>query len=333
MLKESTNLKLGGMILIMMGMLLYACAPEVSARPLYAQPCTPPTLEDNIYRQTPPPILGSYYSTAFTNIDFSNPADVQRYETVQYEAFKLLVTLTERWSDSIDIHLGTKQVRITITYISPDLVQTIILNHYLLRKTNGFLNGGFDTEILSKMDSIASRNEHIFLITLTASQFEQDSHINPVFIRLPLHALVMTNSANVQVIRQHDDHNLEERIDLTNSPTYGYISFPLAVTRKVNEIDICEFLLDKTTNTHLTLSIPYIEINGTQHTTRAWMFEYAPLLKIASNSYSSDNSLQVERDPRYFLPNKEPPVWMTSENAKYWENLARFIWYETTLDP
>jgi hypothetical protein len=63
------------------------------------------------------------------------------------------------------------------------------------------------------------------------------------------------------------------------------------------------------------------------------MFEYAPLLKIASNSYSSDNSLQVERDPRYFLPNKEPPVWMTSENAKYWENLARFIWYETTLDP
>jgi len=311
--------------------MLSACAPAVSARTLHAAPCPPPTIEGNVYRQAPQPILGGYYSTAFTNMDFNNPENVQRYETIQYEAIKLLATQTERWSDSIDIHLENKQVRITITYISPELVQTIILNHYLFGKIGNFVNGGFDTEILSKMERIASRNEHIFLITLTASQYEEaTSYNNHVIVQLPLQLLVMTNSANVKVIPQHDDHNLEERIDLTHSPAYGYIAYPMAAKIVKNENETCEFLLDKATNTHLTLSIPYIEVNSTQHETGPWMFEYAPLLELA---YQSNTSLQGERTPEHFRPQDKLPHAINPVNAEYWEELARFIWYETTLDP
>ena len=264
-------------------------------------------------------------------MDFNNPENVQRYETIQYEAIKLLATQTERWSDFIDIHLENKLVRITITYISPELVQTIILNHYLFGRISNFLNGGFNTEILSRMERIASRNEHIFFVTLTASQYEEAaSNNNPLIIRLPLQSLVMTNSANVRVIPQHDDHNLEERIDLTHSPAYGYIAYPMAVKIVENENETCEFLLDKATNTHLTLSITNIEVNSTQHETGPWMFEYAPLLELA---YQSNTGLQVERTPDHFRPNKELPRPIASVNAEYWEELARFIWYETTLDP
>ena len=334
MFKELSDLKLGGKLLIIMGMLLSACAPEVAARPLYATPCHPLTDEENVYRQPPQSVLSAYYSNAFTNMDFNNPSDVQRYESVQYEALKLLITQTERWSNSIDIHLESKNIRITITYVSPELVQTIILNHYLFRRMGGFLDGRFDTEILSKMNNLASRNEHIFFVTLTASRYEEaTSFNNPVIVQLPLQSLVVTNSENVKVVPQHDDHNLEERIDLTHGPAYGYISYPMAVTKVLIDHETCEFLLNKATDTHLTLSMPYIEVNGTRYETGSWMLEYIPLLIIALNSNLSNNSLQVEKNPAHFVPDTEPPAWPASENGEYWEKLARFIWYETTLDP
>jgi hypothetical protein len=330
MLKELINLKRGGMILIVMGTLLSACAPEVSARPLYATACRPPTVEDNVYRQSPQSFLGAYYSTAFTDMDFNNPDDVQRYEMIQYEAIKLLATQTERWSDSIDIPLGNKYIRITITYLCPELVHTIILNHYLFRKEGGFINAGFNAEIISQMEDIASRNEHIFSVTLTASEYEQDIFNNdPLIIQLPLQSLVLTNSSNIRVIPQHDDHNLEERIDLTLTSAHGYISYPMAITAN----EKCEWLLNKANNTHVVISIPYIEINGTRYLTKPWLLEYVPLIHVTPNPNPGENGFQVDRNIDHYRPDKEPPLPSAAENAEYWEKLGRFIWYQTTLDP
>ena len=56
-----------------------------------------------------------HYKAAFTGMDFNNPDYVQRYETAQYEAIKLLTIQTERWSDFVDIPLENKYARITIT--------------------------------------------------------------------------------------------------------------------------------------------------------------------------------------------------------------------------
>ena len=112
MRKQLAKSKIGGMVLIAVGLMFSACAPAaVTARSLYASPCHPPTIEGNAYRQKIQSILGAYYQSAF-----SNQNDVQLYESIQHEAMKLLATQTERWSDSIDIPLGTKNVRITVTY-------------------------------------------------------------------------------------------------------------------------------------------------------------------------------------------------------------------------
>lgn len=86
-------------------------------------------------------------------------------------------------------------------------------------------------------------------------------------------------------------------------------------------------------NTHLLLSIPYIEINGTRHQTRPWMLDYASLLNIALDPNPGENRLQVDRTIEHFRPNKELPESITPVNPEYWEKLARFIWHEITQDP
>ena len=251
MVKQLSNSKMGGVFLILLAIMLNACASEAAARAVYAQSCHPPTVEGNVYKQVPQDALRNIYSRAFSN----NPNNVQNFDTIQYEAIQLLATQTKRSSDFVDISLGSKYVRLTITYLSPELIHTIILNHYLFRKNGNYLNSGFETGVASLMEKVANRNEHIFLATLTASTYKQDtSYTDPVIVQLPLRSLVLTNSSNVQVIPQHDDHNLEERIDLTQGPAHGSFSYPMAVM--VNEN--CEFLMDDTTNMHLVLSIPYI---------------------------------------------------------------------------
>lgn len=313
------------MVLIVLGFMFNACAPAASANGLYAASCHPPTIEGNVYRQTPQPNLGSFYTSAFLEI-----ADTQNYQTIQHEALKLLASQTKKWSDSVDIFLGSKNIRLTITYLSPELIHTIILNHYLFRNNRNLLNTGFDSGVASLIERIANRNEQIFLITLTASRYEQGtSYSDPVIIHLPLQSLVLTTSSNVQVIPQHDDHNLEERIDLTYLPAHGSFSYPMAVI--VNEN--CEFLLDDTNNMHLDISVPYIDVNGTRYETRSWMFEYAPLLAIASDPNPMENRLQVERNTAHFSPDSNLPVSITPVNEEYWEQLARFIWHEVTQDP
>ena len=308
--------------MIVLAIMLNACASGAAARAVYATACHPPTVEGNVYRRPLQPILRNYYQNAFS--------PQSNLTNQQYEAIKLLASQTERWSDSIDISLESKFVRITITYLSPELIQTIIVNHYLFRRMGNFLNGSLENEVASKMERIANRNEHIFLATLTASTYEQDtSYTDPVIVQLPLQSLALTNSSNVQVIPQHDDHNLEERIDLTQGPAHGSFSYPMAVM--VNEK--CEFLMDETTNMHLVLSIPYLDINGTRYETCPWVLEYTPLLNIALDPNPMENRLQVSQTPDHFRPTDDPPVSITPVTPEYWETMARFIWHEVTQDP
>jgi len=325
MRKQLVILKCKG-ILILAGLMLSACAPEAAAHSLYATPCHPPTNEGNVYRQEVQPILGNYYRSAF-----NNPNDIQAFESLQYEAIKLLATQTERWSDLIDFPLGTKNVRITVTYLSPELIQTIILNHYLFRHVGTYINANdFETQVISKMETIANRNEHLFFVALTTSYYEQaTSYSDPVIVQIPLQSLVLTNSENIQVNPLHNDYTLEDRIDLTFTPVHGYFSFPMAINVNGN----CEFLLDKANNPHLVLSIPHVTINGTNFETRPWMFDYVPPLGIALDPNPVENRLQVERDPNEFCPCHDLPLTITPVDAGYWEILGRFIWHEMTLDP
>ena len=326
MQKQLANFRNGGIVLILIGLMLSACAPAASASSLYASPCHPPTDDGNVYRQPVQSILGAYYSGAFRN-----PNDTQLYESMQYEAIKLLATQTKRWTDSIEISLGTKYVRMSVTYLSPELIQTIILNHYLFRRNVNLFNDNFEADVLSKMETIANRNEHLFFFTLTSSYYETEtSYTDPVIIQLPLQSLVLTNSSNRRVIPAHDDHNLEERIDLTFAPTYGHFAFPIAVNVNGN----CEYLLDKANNTHIVISIPFITINDTNYQTRPWMFDYVPPLNLALDPNPIENRLLVQKDSSHFRPSTDLPVSITSvEDEGYWESLGRFIWHAMTLDP
>ena len=103
----------------------------------------------------------------------------------------------------------------------------------------------------------------------------------------------------------------------------------MAVTINEN----CEILLNKTNNNHIVLSIPNIEVNNTRYETRPWTFNYVPLLNIAPKSNPDDSLLQVVKSIDHFRPLNDPPLSINPENDGYWEQLARFIWHEVSLDP
>jgi hypothetical protein len=325
---EYLTKKKSGIILIVFAIMASACAPDASARAMYAEPCQTSTNEGIVYRQEPQSIVVTLYQNAFIN-----PTALSYEENLtnqKYDAIQLLSTQTERWSDSIDILLESKLVRLTITYLSPELIHSIILNHYLFRNIGNFANADFKAHLINQMDGIAKRNEHIFFFTLTASQYETyTSDSAPVIVELPFQSMVLTNSSGIQVTPQHKDHQLESRIDITHGPEHGYFSYPIAV--QIN--DHCESLLDKSYNAHFTLNITYIGINGTNYDVSPWVLDYAPLLDLAQNPNIKENMLQIGRTPEHFRPNENPPFSIMPVDAEYWETLARFIWHETTLDP
>ena len=63
--------------------------------------------------------------------------------------------------------LYRKNTRITITYISPEIAQLIVINHYLYKRITN-LTGRLEEQVKSQMAGIVNRNEHIFFVTIMA---------------------------------------------------------------------------------------------------------------------------------------------------------------------
>jgi len=123
----STNLttyKVGSTLIYMLGILLVACAPLVTN--IDRCELTGPT---NVYNPDIPIAIESIYSIAPTPGGADNSM-VSSSPTLQ--AFEMLVSQVRRWSSSVDVPDDNQRViRITITYLSPELLYTILLNTQL----------------------------------------------------------------------------------------------------------------------------------------------------------------------------------------------------------
>ena len=136
----------------------------------------------------------------------------------------------------------------------------------------------------------------------------------------------MYNSKNISTARSHDDHNLEEVIDTSSDPVFGYLAYQLALISK----DHCEWLLDPKYNTNIVLTVPFVEVNGVNNESPvSWTIPYVPLVSPIKPVNTPVWNLPTDFNENLLVPLAVPPNERNSDND--WQEFARFVWNQITL--
>ncbi|MEP7136939.1 MAG: hypothetical protein ABI904_18590 [Chloroflexota bacterium] len=253
-------------------------------------------------------------------------------------ALSMLGKNTEHWSDKVDIAIdNTHMVRIVITYLDPTLVEYIVLNYflntvYLPNGSNNIIStpmsmDRFDYEIDQRLRKLGERNEMLFVATITAPFYQaQAFNSNVLTVKIPIQEMDLISGANMRVGPTHDDHILEENIDITHGPVSGILGYPLGILNQGQ----CTWLMDQYTTT-LTLDAPRVTLGPTEFGPQFWSIPFQPLV-VSSDSYASPTY-----DPNFATPISElrdPPTPNWIPNAPtdstiwetYWQEMGRYLW-------
>ena len=235
-------------------MFLVACGPTSAPITTILPSCKP---KDNVYipeSGNSRLILSIYQSALVSN----QTAYSENRTNAQNRALMLLRDDVQRWSSFNDIPIsGSQTVRITLTYISPELVQEIILNQYLSNPSALSLET-FQGMLTEEMGQIAQRDEFFFLITLTASEYNPNATSdNMLILDIPVKEMILVNAEDLKVSPNHDDHPIDQEIILSRGPLSGYVAYPMAV--QVGES--CVQVLESLWNTTITISLSRLIIN------------------------------------------------------------------------
>jgi hypothetical protein len=236
---------------------------------------------------------------------------------------------TGHWSDQVNIAIDDFQmVRIVVTYLDPVLIQYIVLNYVLNDPTRVLDQAGFVEEINKTMNELGSRQEMLFVVTLTSPFYREQAYNNNVLtVRIPVEQMVLISSADIRVAPTHEDHILDESIDITHGPVSGIVGYPLAIVHQ----NQCVRIIDEWTNT-LTLDIPSVTLGDVPFESQFWNIPYHPLVKEYSNATIPTYDQYYEYNP--ILPIGTPPTPNWEPNAQiddtiwktYWEEMGRYIW-------
>lgn len=304
--------------LILLSILFSACGNGDIATPTSGiTPCPPGS---NVYVSPISQNLIDLYENGV-----ASAGDSTAYGNVQLQAFNELVNHVYYLSDSVDIQSGEKTVRITITYISPELAHIILVNHYLYKRYINF-SGKFKEQVPNHVSRMIGRNEYVFFITFTASFYTDNPKSIIIF---PLKELKLINTNNTAVTPVHDDHNFEKPFDLTNGPRYGFFYYPMAIIQN----GPCQTVLDRNYDTSIELSVPKVFINEDDMGSHSWDYKLAPLIDMTSVSGAHQNKFSLPLLIDQFVPRTSTLTVMNIESQDFWAALARIIWAETTLDP
>ena len=134
---------------------------------------------------------------------------------------------------------------------------------------------------------------------------------------------MLVNSFEMSIPPQHGDQNLDEPIDLSTSPVFGYLYYPMSVM--VNAT--CTQVLDPIYNTKIVIQTEGIKVDSA-FTPLIWTIPYKPLIETGTSF------VPVYENPEpTFLANMQPlrapPV---GSDAVDWEEFAKFIWGQIILE-
>ena len=291
--------------------------------------CVPSNREANPYRysveltatQVPTKMPDAYSTYIYSTIDPTGS---------RQRALSQLVKNAEHLSDQVDIATNdTNMVRVTVTYLDPELIQYIILNQYL---NDPFLINeknldSFNSDLKQIMNRLGDRNEILFLVTITSPFYiEQAYNSNVLTIRLPITELTLINGSGRRVKPSHPDYILNAPIDITHGPVSGIVGYPVAVVDQGQ----CAPSIDKWTNS-LTLELSKIKLGDTEMSTQVWSIPYRSLL-MSDGNYPTPTFDSIMGTPIGKLETPPTPHWIP--NAKddptnpllYWNEMGKYIW-------
>lgn len=253
----------------------------------------------------------------------TDPAILQ---PIRNQAFTLLVEEVKRWTSAVDVpNDNTNVIRFTLTYISPELTQVIILNHQLYK--NFLSESAFEQSLVEYMNEIANREELIFLMTITYSTYnpEVPTELNRVMITMPVNGVLLTNSQNMQVNVHSVDPHLRQEIIISHGPSAGYVTFPLGM----GTAESCREVLDKRINTEINVSTRGITINETGYAPQlVWFVKYHSLVEMDEPAIPSIISYPA---PAAIPAHHPPPIPVRATPADrvepfYWQEMALHVW-------
>ena len=292
--------------------------------------CTPQSPNVNIYRVLPDSWAGAIFEMAFptipTPIPPAIPAPIQFNDQqilgARYAAFQYLLDETKRWSDTETITLSDQnKTRITLTFISPKLLQAVFLSDVLRDR---FITSDFQTHLQNMLNGVAERDELLFLLTITTTS---NNNITPTrhTIKIPINNMTLNNAENLIVLHSHDDHNLEQLIDTSAEPVFGYLAYPFAMLSGGQ----CKWVLDPKYNTNIVISVPFIEVDGVNSGgPYSWTIPYSSLINSIAPSNIPIPFLPTGFDPNLMSPLELPPSEINQND--YLQNFARYIWNQIT---
>jgi hypothetical protein len=257
----------------------------------------------------------------------------QNFLVAKYNAFLTLVGQVRASSHYEDVLVGdTLLVRITITFISPQLIESVVLNRIFF---SGIPVTDFQATVKVAEDDIADRDEIPFLVTVTASEYHEKLMPNDsLIVDLAIRSMQLTSSSGVSTASPHTDGHLRYPINLRSEPEHGYMAFPIAVTAN----EICNWMLDPKWNSTLTIYAPDLLINEQQYGPLTWSIDYHSLVGV---NMPNQKLPTFAPPPAGFENNYSPtdkipsPVnGMTKSDTNYWngywEEMTRYVWYHLT---
>lgn len=314
--------------------LLAGCGVMPSATTLAVAECAVADSTPSLYRIQPEDWLRGIYN----RVGMADVASKEtRYLEARNAAFEILGHQVQRWSDYVDLGLSDgNNVRITITYLSPQLIETVLLNQMLVNREIGYSEGDFIARILEKLAGTTNRNVALFQITITAIQYgSSPSSPKPIAIDIPLENLKLTNSANLSVQTKYDDHSLDNVISLAHGPFSGQIGYQMTVKSG----DACSLLLDPQINNTISIHLDGMKINDVDAEPLTWTIRYESLLggngPGMSPNYDTRNlppDLSGWARPTSVAPT---PINLPTTNPDYWDgywrDMGRYLWEQVTF--
>ena len=148
--------------------------------------------------------------------------------------------------------------------------------------------------------------------------------------------MTLMNTEDLQVVPNHDDHILDQPINTSLEPVFGYIAYPYAVMNGTN----CRWILDPIYNKSITLTVPEVTVDGiTKSGPYTWVIPYASLVQSDFPKDLSMFNVPSDYDSNLISTLPKPPGPMISiftpnglDENTYWQNYARFLWYQITLE-
>ncbi len=304
---------------------LTACA-DLPGTPAPTPPpptCTSPDTSSNPYSSLLP--FSTHVSTSYQQHK-DNSLEI---ELAKQAALSELASETEHWSAYSDLVLNDNQiVRVTITFISRQLVEEIVLNDAIY---NNYSTDKFDDELKNKLDQLSSRNELFFMVILTAPTYNEKAYgDNLITVNIPFKQMQLINGSDLTVTPTHDDHILNEPILITRGPVSGIIAFPISVMQGKS----CIWVMDNNWNTTITLDVPSATLNQNKFDVQSWSIFYRPLVEPSKQNNVFMPTTAPNFDPTRASPLTMPPtpVWSPGTGTQnpdletYWEDMGRYIW-------